>query len=110
MPDEFSDMKSPPQFDLSKFPSDLPRPVRQPGDWASDEDGIVNALCEYLDTVAQRGRKQPAQHDYRAQQKGRRSEWPAASILGRVGPKSFTGWIERVIPEWEKRRKAKKAA
>jgi hypothetical protein len=107
MADEIADpRKNRPVFDLSKLPADLPRQMAKRGDWADNADAVIDALCEYLDTLAPRNVRQPTQGDYRKeQQKGRSGDWPSPSTLGRIRPKSFTAWIEQAQVEWQKRRK-----
>lgn len=93
-----------PKFDLAKMPPGLPKPVPQPGDWANNEEAVIDALCDYLDDAAKRGVKRVTRADYRDRQEGvRRGDWPSASTLGRTGPKSFTKWIKKAQPEWQKR-------
>jgi hypothetical protein len=97
-----------PVFDLSKLPSDLPRPNR-PQDYWDDEERVIDALCEYLDTTQARNIGHPTRRDYLAQWKRHSGDWPSPATLGRKGPKSFTAWIEKATAVWKKRR-AKKAA
>jgi hypothetical protein len=105
MPGEIANTrKQKPVFDLSKLPPSLPPPVRSNTYWAEHPEAIIDALCDYLDTVAARNVRQPTQADYRKAQKGRR-EWPAPATLGRVGEKSFTAWIAKAQKEWQQRRK-----
>jgi hypothetical protein len=96
-----------PAFDLSKLPSDLPPPVRTSDYWVTHQELILDALCEYLDTVAARNVRQPTRRDYIKQHDllKRRGEWPAAVTLDRVGEKSFSGWIRLAEVEWQKRKK-----
>lgn len=86
MADELTKRDEHPDFDFSQLPPDLPKPVPQPGDWAKDEEAIIEALCADFDTVSARQVHRASQADYREQQKGRRAEWPSASTLGRTGP------------------------
>lgn len=97
-----------PVFDLSKLPSDLPRPSRPAGYW-DDEDRVIDALCEYLDTIAARNIRRPTRRDYLEQWKSHSGDWPTAAALGKKGPKSFTAWIEKATLIWQKRRQQKAA-
>jgi hypothetical protein len=111
MADEIGKRGEKREFDLTKLPGSLPKLVPQPGDWANNEEAVIDALCDYLDDAAKRGISRVTRADYRSRQEGvRRGEWPAAATLGRIGPKSFTAWIKRAQPEWQRRRKEKKAA
>lgn len=97
-------------FDLTKVPGNLQKPMPDIGKW-DDDDAVIDALCDYLDDAAARNVQKPTRADYiKRQRKARRGEWPSASTLGRRGEKSFTKWINRAQPEWQRRRKAKKAA
>jgi hypothetical protein len=86
-----------PAFDISKLPSALPPPVRTSDYWVTHQELILDALCEYLDTVAARNVRQPTRRDYIKQHDllKRRGKRPAAVTLDRVGEKSFSGWIRR---------------
>jgi hypothetical protein len=113
MADEIADVRHgqpKPRFDLSKLPPDLPKPVRATNYWETHPEKIVEALIEYLDSVAARNVRQPSRRDYLAEQKKHPREWPAASTLGRVGEKSLTAWIARAQKERQKRKRDKKAA
>ena len=108
---EISNTKAKPSFDLSKLPAGLPKPAPGWNFWANNPDKEIDALCEYLDTLAPRHEQAATRGDYERQQHaGRSSTWPSASTLGRVGEKSISKWIARAEPEWQQRLAAKKAA
>lgn len=105
---EFASAKAKPTFDLSKLPEGLPTPIKL--DWANNPEAVVDALCEYLDTLAPRHVRAATRRDYVQQQQAGRSEiWPSASTLGRVGEKSFDKWIARAMSVWQARRGSKAA-
>jgi len=114
MVDEVASKKAKPSFDLSVLPADLPKSVAWRGAWADNPDAVINALCEYLDTLGPRHKQAAVRSDYVQQQSGHTGEWPAATTLGNNpapgGKTGFAAWIKVAEAEWQKRHAKKKAA
>jgi hypothetical protein len=109
MADELANTrKEKPVFDLAKLPSGLPRPVPIQDSRAENEDPVIEALCEYLDTVAARSKRQPLTSTTASSSKEGAVTGLPRRPSGGSGRSPLPAWIEKAQVEWQKRKKRKK--